>query len=104
MCRPNGTSGTVSAGFPLPDSAVHSVGTIRVAVLFVDFSDAVASHSTEDEADLGLPGVAEYFKRASYGKLALEFGVLHRWIRVEDSYRQYLDENPFDSVVPERIS
>ena len=102
MCRPMGTSSVVSAGFPLPNSAVPSIGTIRVAVLFVDFSDAVANHSTEHEADLGLPGVAEYFKRASYGKLDLEFGVLHRWLRVEDSYRQYLDENPFDSVVPEK--
>ena len=102
MCRPEGIPGIVTAGFPLPSTAVTSIGTIRVAVLFVDFSDAVANHSTEHEADLGLPGVEEYFRRASYGKLHLEFGVLHRWIRVGDSYGQYLDENPFDSVVPEK--
>ena len=101
MCRPEGTSSVVSAGFPLPHSAVPPIGTIRVAVLFVDFPDAVANHSTEHEADLGLPGVEDYLDRASYGKLDLDFGVLHRWLRVEDSYRQYLDENPFDSDVPE---
>ena len=102
MCRPKGTSGVVSAGFPLPSSVVHSIGTVRVAVLFVDFFDAVANHTTMHEADLGLPGLAEYFERASYGKLSLEFGVLHRWIRLEDSHREYLDDNPYDSVVPEK--
>lgn len=93
MCRPKGTSGVVSAGFPLPSSVVHSIGTVRVAVLFVDFPDAVANHSTHQEADLGLPGVAEYLKRASYGKLSLEFGVLHGWLRVEDSFRTATGSN-----------
>lgn len=65
MCRPEGTSSVVTAGFPLPSSAVPSIGTVRVAVLFVDFPDAVANHSAEHEADLGLPGIEEYFKPGS---------------------------------------
>ena len=100
MCRPRGVQGT-TAGFPLPGWAVPSTGTVRVAVLFVDFPDASAGHSTQREAGLGLQETEEFLKRASYGKLDLEFGVLHRWLRAEQSYRQYLTKEPFDIVVGE---
>ena len=88
MCRPKGTPGD-TAGFPLPGWAVPATGTVRVAVLFVDFPDASADHSTQHEAALGLQDAKEILKRASYGKLDLEFKVLHRWLRAEHSYRQY---------------
>ena len=88
LCRPMGTGGT-TAGFPLPDWAVPSTGTVRVAVLFVDFPDASADHSTEREAEPNLKQVEDYFEHASYGKLDLEFGVLHGWLRLEHGYRQY---------------
>ena len=42
LCRPLGVSGT-TAGFPLPRWAAPSTGTLRVAVLFMDFPDAPAS-------------------------------------------------------------
>ena len=80
LCRPMGTGGT-TAGFPLPDWAVPSTGTVRVAVLFVDFPDASADHSTQREAEPNLKQVGEYFEHASYGKAHFEFGVLHRWLR-----------------------
>ena len=54
VCRPQGTTGT-TAGFPLPHYAAPAVGTTKVAVLFVDFPDAPATHTTLQEAQLGLP-------------------------------------------------
>ena len=97
MCRPKGTPGH-TAGFPLPGWAVPATGTVRVAVLFVDFPDASADHSTQHEAALGLQDAKEILKRASYGKLDLEFKVLHRWLRAEYSYRQYFTDSPVDGV------
>ncbi len=97
MCRPKGTPGD-TAGFPLPGWAVPSTGTARVAVLFVDFPDASAGHSTQHEAALGLQDAKEFLKRASYGKLDLEFKVLHRWLRAEHSYRQYGADDAVDEV------
>ena len=46
--------GLTLPAFPLPGGAVPSSGTVRVAVLFVDFPDASAEHSTQSEAALGL--------------------------------------------------
>ena len=98
MCRPKGVSGGTTAGFPLPGWAVPSSGTVRVAVLFVDFPDAAAQHSTQRESALKLQETEERLKRYSYGKLDIEFGVLHGWLRAEQSYQHYLTERPTGGV------
>ncbi len=83
-CRPPGP-----AGFPLR-SRVPSTGVIRVAVLFLDFPDAQARHTTRREAELGLPYIETYLATASYGRLKTEFTPLHRWLRAAHGYRSYL--------------
>ena len=85
MCRPPGP-----AGFPLPIWRLPSLGTIRVAVLFVDFPEAQATHTTHQEADLGLPFVEKYLETVSYGNLDIEFAPLYRWLRAEYNYDHYL--------------
>ena len=92
LCRPKGTTGT-TAGFPLPRSAAPSVGTVRVAVLFVDFPDASATHTTQQEAALGLPYMKKYLETVSYRKLNPQFVPLHRWLRAEHNYAHYLEES-----------
>ena len=91
MCRPPGTPYT-TAGFPLPPEAAPSIGTMRVAVLFIDFPDAQATQRTQDEAALGLPYAEAYLEAASYGRLDVEFVPLHGWLRAEYSFAEYLDE------------
>ncbi len=88
-CRPRGRSGYLTAGFPLPPWAVPSVDTVRVAVLFLDFPDAPALHSTHHEAELGLPYMEEYIEASSYGRLDLEFVPLHRWLRARYNHDRY---------------
>ncbi|MDE0709715.1 MAG: S-layer homology domain-containing protein [bacterium] len=83
-CRPPGP-----AGFPLR-SRIPSTGTVRVAVLFLDFPDAQARHTTRQEAELGLPYIETYLETASYGLLKTEFTPLHRWLRAPHGYRSYL--------------
>ena len=90
VCRPYGVPlPHHTTGFPLPGWAAPSIGTLRVAVLFVDFPDAVATHSTEEEAALGLPYAEAYLEAASYGRLDVEFVVLHRWLRAENNHDHY---------------
>ena len=89
-CQPRGQSHGVTAGFPLPVWALSSTGTLRVAVLFVDFPNAAARHSTQLEADLGLPYGEEYLEASSYGQLDVEFAPLHRWLRAAHNYEHYL--------------
>ena len=90
-CRPLGTSASFTAGFPLPDHALTSLGTVRVAVLFVDFPNAIATHSTLTEAHMGLPHVEDYFETSSYHKVDFEFVPLHQWLRAEHNFEHYLE-------------
>ena len=89
MCRPVGISGT-TAGFPLPGWAATSTGLLRVPVVFVEFPDKEATHTTHDEAALGLPYAEEYLEAASYGKLDVAFNPLHRWLRPEHNHDRYI--------------
>ena len=93
ICRPYGPPHHITAGFPLPWWAPSASGTVRVAVLFLDFPDAAATHSTHEEAELGFPYATEYLKLASYGRLNIEFVPLHKWLRAEDSYTNYLEDS-----------
>ena len=88
-CRPRGVGG-VTAGFPLPDWSPSAVGTIRIGVLFMDFPDAQATHTTQQEAARGLPWAEDYLEAASYGRLDVEFVPLHRWLRAEQDVAAYL--------------
>lgn len=98
QCRPRGTRG-VTAGFPLPDWAPSATGTVRVAVLFMDFPDAQASHTTYREAALGLPWAETYLEAASYGRLDVEFVPHHEWLRASNSYWDYSEEGTFGSQI-----
>ena len=89
VCRPYGAPSYHTAGFPLPGWAVPSIGTMRVAVLFVDFPDAQATYSTEEEAALGLPYAEQYLEAVSYGQLDVEFVPRHGWLRAENNHDHY---------------
>ena len=88
-CRPYGVRGATTAGLPLPHWAVRSSGVVRVAVLFLDFPDAAATHSTHREAELGLPFMEEYVERASYGTLDIRITPLHGWLRAGHGHAHY---------------
>ena len=87
-CRPRGAGGT-TLGFPLPDW-VPSAGAVRIGVLFMDFPDAQAAHTTQEEAALGLPWAEKYLEAVSYGRLDIEWVPLHRWLRAEQPRAAYV--------------
>ncbi len=90
-CRPGGTQGT-TAGFPLPDWAPSATGTVKVAVLFMDFPSAQATHTTHEEAALGLPHAEKYLEASSYGQLDIEFVPHHTWLRSETAHSEYVTQ------------
>lgn len=89
-CRPRGL-GAETAGFPRPWWAAPSMGTLRVAVLFMDFPDAEASYTTRREAELSLPYAEEILESSSYGQLDVVFVPHHEWLRAEEPYETYLE-------------
>ena len=93
-CRPRGAE-AVTAEFPQPDVFASSTGTLRVAVLFMDFPDAESEYSTREEAELGLLFMEEYIETVSYGELDVEVRALHRWLRAPEPYDHYMRTTHF---------
>ncbi len=88
-CRPNAAADILGPGFPLYKFSLPSTGTLRVAVVFVDFPDQVAAYSAQSEAEAGLPFAEQYLESVSYGRLDVEFVPLDRWLRLEHGYAHY---------------
>ena len=91
-CRPARSGAEVTTGFPLPDWVAPSTGRVRVAVLFVDFSDAQATYSTRDESEHELFAAERYLEAMSYGRLDVQYVPHHDWLRAPKSYRGYQRE------------
>ena len=89
-CRPRGVRADLTAGFPLSSRAAAATGTMRVAVLFLDFPDAAAAYSTRREAESSLAEAERYLETVSYGKLDVTFVPLHRWLRAASAHVRYL--------------
>lgn len=79
-----------ATGLP-PQSDVPTTGTLRVALLFMDFPNAQAPYSTHDEIEHSLPALEHYLESASYGKLDIDWVPLHRWLRAEESTPHFFD-------------
>ena len=94
QCRPRGASAD-TAEFPQPHVFAPSTGTLRVAVLFMDFHDAESEYSTREEADLGLQFMEEYIETVSYGQLDVEVKAFHKWLRAPEPYDHYMRTTHF---------
>ena len=64
--------------------------TAPVQWLVDDNPDAEAEYSTRRESRESLLYAEQYLEAASYGNLDIEFVPLHRWLRVENNYADYL--------------
>ncbi|WP_419916788.1 cell wall-binding repeat-containing protein [Candidatus Poriferisodalis sp.] len=87
------TNCRLDVSHPWPHGDLPASGTLRVAVLFVDFPDAAPDHSTREEADVGLPYVEQYLEASSYGKLDIEFVPVHRWLRADHTAAENIARN-----------
>ena len=121
-CRPPALwPGGLTAGFPRPPW-VPSVGKLRIAMLFVDFPDAVADYSTRVEVKhfdttfgsqgtslwhQNLAAIETYLETASYGRLDVELVPLHGWLRARHSLAAFffdLEREAYPGGVSEGIS
>ena len=103
-CRIRAVSYAHTVGFPLPDWARSAIGTLRVAVLFVNFPDAVATHSTREESSSSLAYFERYLENASGGKLDVEAVPHHVWLRAEHKVEHFAKENYYGGLLDEDIS
>lgn len=79
-------------GMPRHSGYVPSTGTVKVTVLFVDYSDERASTTPEEElALLSLSQVSEVFREVSYGKVDVAFETHPTWLHLPQTAAHYRD-------------
>ncbi|RYE19121.1 MAG: M6 family metalloprotease domain-containing protein [Sphingobacteriales bacterium] len=79
----------VSLGFPRDQNRQKTSGTVNVAVIFVDFSDAAAVQSPEAVFALMSPNSEDFISSASFGKLHVVFKPLFKWFRMSKPSGNY---------------
>ena len=78
------------SGFPITDSASSATtGTVRIAIVFVDFSNAAKQGSSNSYFDRISSQVTAAYKEMSYGKLNVEFVTVPGWIRMDKPSASY---------------
>ena len=85
------TGANLSEGPPSARNAlgnVNPLGTLRAAVLFVDYSDAPASASPSDIVAGMQPGL-DWLQVASYGRLTISLQPATGWLRMPKSAASY---------------
>ncbi|MFT3691625.1 MAG: hypothetical protein QM831_00705 [Kofleriaceae bacterium] len=81
-CKLAGPTNGVGLGFPRIAARAPSTGTVRVGVVFVDFSDAVASKTPQQAFSIISPGAEQFYAGVSYGKMTLAFDPYFAWLRM----------------------
>ena len=86
------TSASGGIGFPRGQYKLRSFGGVRLGVFFVDFSNSVATKSTELELKAYSPEFEKLYSEFSYGRVAFELVPVHRWLRLSKESSAYGQE------------
>lgn len=81
-CRLPGPQFGIGLGFPRIAGRLPSTGDVRVKVLFVDFSDAVATRTPQEVFSIISPGAEQFYDAVSYGRMHLVFDPHDAWLRM----------------------
>ena len=68
---------------------LSAVGTLRVAMLFVDFPDVAATRTTQEMGDRFVPLPEAWIDEASYGRMQLDITPFHTWYRMSRPVESY---------------
>jgi M6 family metalloprotease-like protein len=79
----------VAIGFPRIASRAPSTGSVKVSVIFVDFSDAPATRTPQEVFGIISPAAENYYNAVSYNNLTLSFDPTYRWFRMSKPSSQY---------------
>lgn len=88
-CRLPARFGGVGLGLPRVAERQKAVGDVRVAVIFVDFSDAVATRTPQNVFAILSPTAENYFRAVSYGRMNLILEPSFVWRRMSGATTQY---------------
>lgn len=79
----------IGLGFPKKPGRLRTTGNVKIAVIFVDFSDQPADASTEDALESFSPYAENYLNAVSYQKLTVQFVPTYKWFRMTNPSTAY---------------
>ena len=88
-CRLPARFSDVGLGLPRIANRQKATGDVRIAVVFVDFSDAVATRTPQNVFAILSPTSEDYFRAVSYGRMNLILEPSFVWRRMSGATTQY---------------
>jgi len=79
----------VGLGLPNPSYKLPSLGSVKTAVLFADFSDAPATQTPEEIFSMISPDAEKFFNDTSYGKMNWVLEPHFIWLRLSQPSAHY---------------
>jgi len=76
-------------GFPRNTNRLKTTGDVRVAMVFVDFSDAVATRTPQNVFAIISPNAENYYRAVSYGRMNLILEPSYVWRRMSKPTTTY---------------
>ena len=76
-------------GFPRSANRLKTMGDVRVAMVFVDFSDAVAARTPQNVFAIISPNAENYYRAVSYGRMNLILEPSYVWRRMSKPSTAY---------------
>lgn len=103
-CRVPNNLGDLGEGFPIHSQAVRARGSVRAALIFVDFSDRPASAGSLAAArDNLIPGVA-MLNQMSAGKMTISTRIGTAWVRMPKPTTDYPWSQSHSSYIRDAIA
>ncbi|MGH7696977.1 MAG: Ig-like domain-containing protein, partial [Gemmatimonadaceae bacterium] len=88
-CRLPAKFPDIDLGFPRSASRLKSVGDVRLGIVFVDFSDAVATRTPQNVFAILSPTAENYYRAVSYGRMNLILEPTFVWRRMSKATSAY---------------
>jgi M6 family metalloprotease-like protein len=86
-----------------PDLFPPAVGELRIAMLFVSFSDAAGVAPPQSIYDAYVPALVNWYRTVSYGRLAITVSPVLRWLRLPQA-SSYYAEGRIDEVARDAVA
>lgn len=80
-----------------------TVGTLRIGMLFVDFSDSPGTVNPQSIYGAQIPRLVDWYRTVSYGRLQIEVKPLLRWLRLPRTSAEYQD-NRYEGMIEAAVA
>lgn len=86
---PDGALIPLPSGFPRVTPATQYTGTVKWALIPIDFPDLKGDADFRSRIDNQTKKLTDWYSTVSYGKLTIEWSILNQWVSLPNSTKNY---------------